>query len=287
MPRSITDTTGRNVPIGTSLSCQNRLTHGQSRTTSDKIRRTAAAPNHQTFSVGFVRVVMAVRAIVTARPNSPQTVFAHMRPLSSSTERFRTRCLAPSFTLRVTRLDAELNESASPVKYRRPASSSNRRSKSVGETLRQLRLLLYNRRIVSKCRFNVVRDLLEWTRENSTFSNPAFVKWSPYAKGPLKRVNSNNWKVRNMIDTAANLEEFRMNSAALRRLAQEFLELHYQKFALLRHGNLIAVFNTCHDAHIYAFENFPDGLFSVSHIVIYVLDERGICVGYDNQRSGL
>ena len=56
------------------------------------------------------------------------------------------------------------------------------------------------------------------------------------------------------------------NYVAFKKLLPDLIGAHARKFALMRHGELVNVFDSANDAVVFAVEKYDDDLFSVQEI---------------------
>lgn len=75
-----------------------------------------------------------------------------------------------------------------------------------------------------------------------------------------------------MMDHPAIQAEVDKNFEAFQRLLPELIETHHGKFALMRGKKIVQIFDTVHDAVVFAKEKFEDDLFSVQKITNQAAD---------------
>lgn len=75
-----------------------------------------------------------------------------------------------------------------------------------------------------------------------------------------------------MADQTAIQREVDRNYDAFKKLLPELAKEHGGKFALLKDGTVVEIFDSARDAIIFAEAQFKDGLFSVQQVTSHVAD---------------
>jgi hypothetical protein len=75
-----------------------------------------------------------------------------------------------------------------------------------------------------------------------------------------------------MVTKTEAQEQVDKNFEAFKKLLPELLKTHRGKYALLRNGALIQVFDSPRDARLYAEAQFKDGLWSLQEVTDRVVD---------------
>lgn len=74
------------------------------------------------------------------------------------------------------------------------------------------------------------------------------------------------------MDHTAIQAEVDKNYEAFRKLLPELIEEHNERFALMRGKKIVQIFDSVHDAAVFAKEKYDDDLFSVQKITERVID---------------
>ena len=86
------------------------------------------------------------------------------------------------------------------------------------------------------------------------------------------------------IDKKVREQEVSNNYKSFEKKLDELVKTHKGKWALLREGDIVEIFDTVRDAHIAAWKLFPDDKFSVQEITKQPVD-LGFFSYAGNQRA--
>lgn len=78
------------------------------------------------------------------------------------------------------------------------------------------------------------------------------------------------------------LAEIKANFAAFQQQLPELMKAHAGKFAVLRQGKVIEVFDTLSDAAKYGARAYPDDMFSVQEVTDRRIELGFFSVAFDN-----
>lgn len=75
-----------------------------------------------------------------------------------------------------------------------------------------------------------------------------------------------------MSDPDRRQKEVDDNFEAFQNLLPELKKTHFGKYALLRQGEVVQIFDSARDAMIYGEKQYSDGLFSIQQVTDMVVD---------------